>query len=72
MSDLKKIYRVTLRELRSKSKKTLQENEQAYRLLKNKDSDYANIILAIQKLNRQVSEIYDNAPDEIVFDHEAF
>jgi len=72
MNEIKKIYKISLNACRTKSKKALRENERAYDCLKNKDSDYANAILAIQRLHRDVVEIYDNAPDEIMFDHEAF
>ena len=72
MSDLKDIYKISLRDYRAKAKKALRENEKAYDCLVNKNSDYANIILAMQRLHRDAAEIYDNAPDEIMFDHEPF
>jgi len=68
MSGFKSIYKISLRAARAKSKKTLRENERAYSSLKNKDSDYAKTIKALQDLHRQVSEIYDSADDDIFAD----
>jgi hypothetical protein len=65
MNDFKKIYSVSLKNCRSKSKKVLRENERAYNSLVNKDSEYAKIIKAMQDLHRKVADIYDNAKDDI-------
>jgi hypothetical protein len=65
MSDIMKIYSVSLKNIRAASKKRLRENEQCYNSLNNKDSEYARIVKALQDLHRQVYEIYKNAPNEL-------
>jgi len=62
---MKTIYRVSLGDARKEAASKLDQNRRAYQALKNKDSDYANTLLALQDLHRQVYEIYWEAPDEI-------
>ena len=66
------IYRMSIKDHRARIKKLLRENERCYDSLKNKDSFYAKQVFALQKLHRQVSEIYDNAPDECDYDDKPF
>ena len=72
MSGFKSTYKIGLRAARSKIKETLRESELGYSIFKNKDSDYARSIKALQDLHRQVSEIYDSADDDIFADDQPF
>lgn len=65
MSNISDIYLISLKDVRRKHKKALKENEQCYNSLKNKDSEYARIVKALQDLHRKAYEIYKDAPDEI-------
>ena len=65
MNDFQKMYKLSLKDWRANAKKRLRENERAYNSLDCKKSDYAKTIKALQDLHRKVSEIYDNAPDDI-------
>lgn len=65
MSDIKKIYAVSLRECRRKAKKTMEDTERSFSILKDKDSEYAKIIKAMAVLHRKAFLIYENAPSEI-------
>jgi len=68
MNEFSKVYKVTLKYARAMSKKRLRENERCYDSLKNKDTDYARVVKAIQDLHRQSAEIYANAADDIFED----
>ena len=72
MSDLKKIYTVSLKSAKAEANKKVRDTQIAYDLLKNKESDYAFIIKSMLDLYIQSAEVYNNAPSEILFDHEAF
>jgi len=72
MSDLKKIYSVSVREAKAEANKKVRDTQKAYDLLKDKDSDYAFIIKSVLDLYVDSSEVYNNAPSEILFEHEAF
>lgn len=63
MNTINDIYLISLKDIRRQSKKRLRENEKCYDSLKNKDSEYARIVKALQDLHREVYEIYRNAPD---------
>ena len=72
MSELKKIYTVSLKEAKAEANKKVRNTQKAYDLLENKDSDYAFIIKAVLDLYIDSAEVYNNAPSEIMFDHEPF
>jgi len=72
MSDLKKIYSVSLKCERVKANEKVRNTQKAYDLLKDKNSDYACILNSMLFLYKESAEVYNNAPSEIVFDHEAF
>jgi hypothetical protein len=63
------LYKISLKDHRTRSKKLLRENERCYDSLKIKDGAYAKQVFALQQLHRQVSEVYDNAPND--FDEDA-
>ena len=72
MSELKKIYTVSIKEAKAEANKKVRNTQKAYDLLENKDSDYAFIIKAVLDLYIDSAEVYNNAPSEIMFDHEPF
>ena len=72
MSDLKKVYTVSLREAKAEANKKVRNTQLAYDLLKDKDSDYAFIIKSMLRLYIDSAEVYNNAPSEIMFEHEPF
>ena len=72
MSDLKKIYSVSLKSAKAEANKKVRDTQKAYDILANKDSDYAFIIKAMLRLYIDSAEVYNNAPSEILFDREAF
>ena len=72
MSELKKIYTVSLRSAKAEANKKVRDTQKAYDLLKDKDSDYAFIIKAMLNLYKDSAEVYNKAPSEIMFDHEPF
>ena len=59
------MYRETIKSNRATTEKKLAENEQCYNSLKNKDSEFARQVLALQKLHRRAFEIYRDAPDDL-------
>ena len=72
MSDLKKIYSASIRSIKAGENKKVSETRKCYEALSDKTSDYAIIIKSILDLHMESAKIYNNAPDEIVFEHEAF
>ena len=72
MSELKKIYSVSLKSAKAEANKKVRDTQKAYDLLASKDSDYAFIIKAMLRLYKDSAEVYNNAPSEIMFDHEPF
>jgi hypothetical protein len=72
MTELKKIYSASVKAARDKANKTVRETQKAYDLLKNKESDYAFIIKNVLDLYIESADVYNSAPSEILFDHEAF
>jgi len=72
MSDLKKIYSVSIKSAKAEANKKVRDTQKAYDLLKDKNSDYAYIINSMLFLYKESAEIYNNAPSEIIFEHEAF
>ena len=47
MTELKKIYSVSVKAARDKANKTVRDTQKTYDLLKNKESDYAFIIKTV-------------------------
>ena len=72
MSDIKKIYSVSVKSAKAEANKKVRDTQKSYDILKNKESDYAFVIKAVLNLYIQSAEVYNNAPSEILFDHEAF
>ena len=72
MSDLKKVYSVSVKAARAEANKKVRAAGKGYHLLKDKDSDYAIIVKAVLDLYIQSAEVYNNAPSEIYFDREQF
>ena len=72
MNDLKKIYSVSVKSARAKANKAVRDAQKSYGSLKDKESDYAFVIKKMLDLYIQSAEVYNNAPSEILFDHEAF
>jgi len=62
------LYRMSIKDHRTRIKNLLRENERCYASLNNKDSYYARQVFALQKLHREVYEIYKNAPDDFETD----
>jgi hypothetical protein len=56
-------YLATLKAMRRDAKNSLSGLERTYQSLPDKDSWYAGQVLEVLKIQRQVCEIYDNAPD---------
>jgi hypothetical protein len=57
-------YLATLKSMRRDAKKSLSGLERTYQSLPDKDSWYAGQVLAVLKIQQQVCDVYDNAPDE--------
>ena len=72
MNNLKKIYSVSVKEAKAEANKKVRDTQKAYDLLKDKNSDYAYIIKSVLDLYINSAEVYNNAPSEILFEHEAF
>jgi len=66
MGGFSEVYKVSLANHRRKAKRRVSENEMSYNSLKNKESSYARSIKALGDLHKQVSEIYNNAEDDIL------
>lgn len=60
-----KLYKISLKELKQKARKSVRENESCLRSLKNKNSLYYRQVEALGKLHKQALEIYENAPKDI-------
>ena len=65
MNKFNNIYSTTLKQHREESKKRFNESSKSFESLKNKDSDYAIAVKAINDLHKQVCDVYNGAPDEI-------
>tara|TARA_R110000764_G_scaffold10764_14_gene32874 strand:+ start:834 stop:1052 length:219 start_codon:yes stop_codon:yes gene_type:complete len=72
MDDLKKIYSNSIKSARVDANKKVSDAQRSYDILADKDSDYAHVIKSMLFLYKQSAEIYNNAPSEIIFEHEAF
>ena len=72
MSDIKKIYSVSVKSAKAEANKKVRDTQKAYDILENKKSEYAFVIKSVLNLYIQSAEVYNNAPSEILFDHEAF
>ena len=72
MSELRKLYSANIKLLRSEVKLRVREAQRGYDALPNKDSDYAVVLKSFLDLHIASAEIYNDASDEIVFEHEAF
>ena len=62
MSDVHKMYTITLNECRATAKKKVVENERCYESLSDKDSEYATAVYALGVLHRRVLAIYEEEP----------
>jgi hypothetical protein len=58
-------YQSTLNLKRLDARKSLASLERTYESLPDKDSWYARQVFAILKVQQQVCDIYDNAPDTV-------
>ena len=72
MNRIKRIYTVRLKNERAEANKKVRNTQKAYDLLVDKNSDYAFILNSMLVLYIQSAEVYNNAPSEILFEHEAF
>jgi histone deacetylase complex regulatory component SIN3 len=58
-------YQATLKTMRKDARKSLTALKRTYYSLPDQDSWYARQVFAILKVQQQVCEIYDNAPDAV-------
>ena len=64
--DFDLMYKLSLKDHRSLAKKRLNANMRAYDSLKENTSKYAKTIKVLQILHKQVSDIYDNAENDLL------
>ena len=72
MSDLKKIYSVSLQLARHEANEKVRDTTKCYSSLCDKESDYAVIIKSMLDLYVESAKIYNDAPNDITFEYEAF